>query len=235
MIFKSILEMLFNLLGRPYYKIDDKINNYELFIYFSDYFTKVVRGILFNLFYFRSFGFLFLGKDCQLRYKHKISLGKSVIIDDNVYINALSTHGVVVGNNVTIKKNTIIECTGVIRSIGNGISIGSNVGISQNCFIQVRGHISIGNDVIIGPSVTFISENHKFNDLSKPIRLQGETKKGIIIEDNVWIGANVTILDGVTIGKGSIIAAGSVVTKDVETLSIYGGVPAKFLKKRNIE
>jgi acetyltransferase-like isoleucine patch superfamily enzyme len=138
-----------------------------------------------------------------------------------------------IGNDVSILKNTIIECTGVIRNLGEGILIGNNVGIAQNCFIQVRGKVVIGNYVIFGPNVSIFSENHNFNNPDMSISMQGESRKGVTIEDGVWIGTRSVILDGVTIGKNSIVAAGSVVTKNVPPNTIYGGVPAKLLKTRN--
>ena len=95
------------------------------------------------------------------------------------------------------------------------------------------GKIKIGKDVLIGPQVMIIANNHKYNDLTKPINKQGEfSKGGIIIDDNVWIGARAIILDGVHIESGSVIAAGSVVTKNVEKNTIVGGNPAHFIKKR---
>jgi acetyltransferase-like isoleucine patch superfamily enzyme len=104
------------------------------------------------------------------------------------------------------------------------------VGIAQNCFIQVRGEVIIGNNVIFGPGVSVFSENHKFSDPDIPIVGQGEIRKGVVIEDNVWIASGATILDGVHIGNNSIVAAGSVVNKNVPPYAIVGGVPAKILK-----
>ena len=77
-----------------------------------------------------------------------------------------------------------------------------------------------------------IPSNHNYARTDIPIYRQGETSKGIVIEDDVWIGARVTILDGVRVGGGSIIAAGAVVSKDVEPFSVVGGVPARVLKSR---
>ncbi|MNG32136.1 Virginiamycin A acetyltransferase [compost metagenome] len=76
------------------------------------------------------------------------------------------------------------------------------------------------------------AENHVFSDKTKPIKEQGIYRQGITIEDDCWIGSNVTILDGVTIGTGSVVAAGAVVTKDVPPYSVVGGVPAKIIKER---
>ena len=89
--------------------------------------------------------------------------------------------------------------------------------------------IQIGNDVLIGPNCNIVPVNHNIRDRNIPIRLQGypESKGGIVIEDDVWLGASVTILDGVKIGKGAVIGAGSVVTKNIEPYSINFGVPSK--------
>jgi acetyltransferase-like isoleucine patch superfamily enzyme len=159
-------------------------------------------------------------------------LGKSVQISDNVEINALSKSGVSIGNNVSILKNTIIECTGVLNNLGEGLIIGNNVGIAQNCFIQVRGKVIIEDNVIFGPNVSVFSENHNFENPDLPVNVQGVNRKGVTIESGVWVGTRSIILDGVTVGKNSIIAAGSVVSKDVLPFSIVGGVPAKLIRMR---
>lgn len=77
---------------------------------------------------------------------------------------------------------------------------------------------------MIGPNVSIPGANHNFDSIDVPMNMQGNTIKGTIIEDDVWIGANSVILDGIAIGKGSVIGAGSVVAKDVEPYSIVGGV-----------
>ena len=84
----------------------------------------------------------------------------------------------------------------------------------------------------IAPNVVIIGANHAFADPNKTLKSQGSTSKGIVIEDDVWIATNSSILDGVTIGKGSVVAAGAVVNKDVPPYSVVGGVPAKILKSR---
>lgn len=116
--------------------------------------------------------------------------------------------------------------------ICSGISLGDNSGIGENAWMLSDG-ITIGNDVMMGPDCMMFTSNHRTDNLDIPMWHQGFTEvKPIVIEDDVWIGARVIILQGVTIGRGSIIAAGSVVTKDVEPYSIVGGNPAKLIKKR---
>lgn len=182
-----------------------------------------------------SHGTLFVGRGVSLRHPQLIVAGRSVIIEEHVTIDALSQQGVTLGDNVTIAKFTTIQCTGVIRALGVGLTIGSNSAIGAYSFLGAQGGIVIGNDVIMGPRVSFHAENHRYDDPAVPIRLQGETRRGIVVEDDCWIGAGAIILDGVQIGRGAVIAAGSVVTKDVAPYTVVGGSPARVLKQRATE
>jgi len=126
------------------------------------------------------------------------------------------------GKNVTVSFGALISPKELI--------VGNNVWIGINCFLC--GKVKIGDDVMIGPNVSIPGAEHNFSRIDIPIRNQGNSVYGTIIENDVLIGANSVIIDGVRIGQGSIIAAGSVVTKDVEQYSIVAGVPAKLIKKR---
>ena len=112
------------------------------------------------------------------------------------------------------------------------LEVGNNIKINRGVFITASDKIKIGNDVLIGPYTVINSGNHNYSNPDIPIRLQGHIIKPIIIEDDVWIGANSTILAGVTIGKGAVIGAGAVVTKNVNPYTVVGGVPATFIKER---
>ena len=230
---KIILNTIIRKLGKTNYSIDARISFYNLLIEIKSAFFCVLRGLFLKLFLAKSKGLIFLGRRTSIKHCNKVRFGNNVNIGDYVEINALSVNGIYLGNNVTIKKGGIIDCTGVLSKIGDSLHIGDNVGISQNVFIQVRGAVVIGNDVIIGPHVSIFSENHLHRDLSLPIRIQGISRLGVEIEEGAWIGARSIILDGVKIGRNAIIAAGSVVTKDVEEFSVVGGVPAIFIKSRN--
>lgn len=112
------------------------------------------------------------------------------------------------------------------------VTVGKNVTFNEWIYVSGYGGVSIGNDVRIGHRVSIITSDHIYDDINVPICQQGITTKATTIENDVWIGCNVTILSGVTIKTGAIIAAGSVVVKDVEPNSIVGGVPAKQISKR---
>jgi acetyltransferase-like isoleucine patch superfamily enzyme len=231
---KSLTTLMIKILGKKSYTLDPDLSSVDLLIIVTERVFCLLRGLRLKFFVGSSNGIIFLGRRCKIRHKKYIHLGRTVTIGDNVEINALSRSGISIGNNVTILKNTIIECTGVIQELGEGLVIGNNVGIAQNCFIQVRGKVIIGNNVIFGPGVSVFSENHNFSDRNKYINEQGVVRKGVIIQDGVWIASGSIILDGTKIGSNSIIAAGSVVCKDVPPFAIVGGVPAKIIKYRNI-
>lgn len=109
--------------------------------------------------------------------------------------------------------------------------LGNNSGIGINSIITEK--VVIGNNVMMGPDVKIYSRNHKFSNILIPMNQQGFQKyEEVIIEDDVWIGANVIILPGVKIGKGSILGAGCVISKNVEPYSIMVGNPAKKVKSR---
>ena len=113
------------------------------------------------------------------------------------------------------------------------ISIGNNVSLNEYVFLSGYGGIVIEDNVRIGRGTTIITADHGFERLDIPIKDQPLLPGKVYIKQNVWIGANVTILKGVTIGLNSIIAAGAVVTKDVPDNVIVGGVPAKIIKNRS--
>jgi acetyltransferase-like isoleucine patch superfamily enzyme len=229
------IEKIIQRLGKKDYYIDSSMSSYDVTCIMVQRVIPLLRGALLKLRLKESHGLIFLGRRTKILFPHKIRMGKTIIIEDYVEINALSMKGVTIGNNVTIKKNTIIECTGVIRELGVGLRIGNNVGISQGAFIQVRGEIIIGSHVMFGPHVSIFSENHDIINTDKLLLEQPSIRKGVVIEDNVWIGANSTILDGVRIGEGSVVAAGSVVSKDVPSYTVVAGIPAVVIKNRKKE
>jgi acetyltransferase-like isoleucine patch superfamily enzyme len=120
----------------------------------------------------------------------------------------------------------------VLRTSVGYIHIGKSVSINRSGIIFGAGGVTINDNVRIGPRVNIFSNNHIFNDRSTPIVNQKISLKKVTIQNDVWIGGNVTIVPGVLIGKGSVIGAGSVVTKNVAEYSIVAGVPAKRIGTR---
>ncbi len=112
------------------------------------------------------------------------------------------------------------------------VEIGDDSSLGIGCMVPFD--LKVGKDVMMGPDVIIIGENHEFASRELPIRLQGyKHYPPVRIEDDVWIGARAVILPGITIGKGAIIGTGAVVTKDVPPYAICGGNPAKIIRYRD--
>ena len=135
------------------------------------------------------------------------------------------------GKNVIIGKGSSFTYKNI--HIGNKVYIGGNA-----LFMCTRAKIFLGNNIMFGPHVFIITGGHRMDILGnymvdvKDKDKRPEDDRDVIIQDDVWVGANSIILRGVIVGEGSVIAAGSVVNKDVIPYSIVGGVPAKLLKMR---
>lgn len=112
------------------------------------------------------------------------------------------------------------------------IAIGHDVWIGPNACLLGAGGITIGNYVMIANNVSILSTDHIFDDPARPMMTQGNRQRPIVIEDDVWLGANVVVMPGVCIGTGAVVGAGAVVTHDVPPYAIVGGVPAKVIKYR---
>lgn len=115
---------------------------------------------------------------------------------------------------------------------GGSIRFGDNCTVNPYSVVYGHGGVWVGDNVRIATHAVIVPANHVFSDPHVPIHEQGLTKEGITIEDDVWVGANVTILDGAHIGRGSVVAAGSVVRGRHAPLSVIGGAPARLLKVR---
>lgn len=126
----------------------------------------------------------------------------------------------------------VVFYPGVWIFSGRNLVVGNDVDFAKGVLITSDGGLDIGDRVLIGYHTQILTSNHNIPSLPGKIFDTGHVKKKVVIESDVWIGANCIILPGVTIGEGSVIAAGSVVTKDVPKHSIFAGVPAKKIKVR---
>lgn len=133
---------------------------------------------------------------------------------------------------VYIGKKSTIKSYASLNPRTGFIKIGKNCSINPFCVLLGYGGITIGDNVRIATGTAIVAFNHNFSESGKPIAGQGNTAIGITIEDDVWIGSGVRVLDGVTIGTGSVIGAGSVVNRSIPPNSVAVGVPAKVVKQR---
>ena len=220
---KLLFQKLLNKSGKNY-TIDPEIPSGLLIKNLINRLIMITRG------FFCIHQKVFLGKNSKITNKKNLTIGNNVTIENNVVIDGYAKNKIIFGNNVKIGAFTWISCTSHLSKYGVGITIGHNSAFGKFTEFGAAGGIKIGNDVIAGSYVSFHSENHVFSDTSKLIREQGVISKGIIIGNNVWIGAKVTFLDGSIVGNNSVVAAGSVVNGVYPDNSIIGGVPSRILK-----
>ncbi len=212
------------------FRFDDNLNSFALIQFIFMQTIALLRGIRVVLFFKKPNGIL-LGKNVKFFNIPAISWGRFLKLGTNVYISALGKTGVTFGNNVGIGSYSQIVVSTSLSAPCGFIKIGNNVGIGEYAYLGGAGGLDIGNDCIVGQYFSCHPQNHNYEDVTVPFRLQGVTQKGIKIGNNCWIGSKVTVLDGVTIGDNCVIAAGSVVTKSIESNSVIAGVPAKIIKQ----
>ncbi|MCL4183311.1 MAG: acyltransferase [Burkholderiaceae bacterium] len=162
-----------------------------------------------------------------LRCPGRITLGRGVIVDDDVVLDAKGEgSSIALGDNVLLGRGSILTCNRSTISIGGFVSIG------PYCFLVSRSRLSIGSNVAIGAGTYLLGGGHAHDDVDTPVIRQARTSQGIVVEDGAWIGIGAKILDGVTIGQHSIVGAGAVVSKDVPPWSVVLGNPARVVEKR---
>ena len=194
---------------------------------------KAVRGCFKRLFLKEAHGLLLVGKGVQITHGKHIHCGKNVKFEDFSEIHGLCSGGLNFGDYVTISRGVMIRPSSYYGGdYGIGLTIGEHSSIGPYGYVGCSGKIIIGKNVMFGPKCSLFAENHVFSDTANSIKSQGVQQKGITIEDDCWIGSNVTILDGVTIGKGSVIGAGTLVTKDIPAGSVVVDKRDKVMRAR---
>lgn len=140
------------------------------------------------------------------------------------------------GTQILVGAHSVIDSFVKVKPAGGSgdLSIGEHVVINSGCVIYTGQGIRIGNNVAIAANCTFAPVNHAYKDKSRLIREQGflPGKGGILIEDDVWIGANCVLLDGAILRRGCVLGAGSVVRGELEAYTVYAGQPLCIVGKR---
>ena len=220
---KTLFNKLLSSSGKNY-KIDPAIPNSLLLRILYSRVIMLLRGYVFTR------KKVFLGKSGTLLNKSNIHFGKNVTIEKHTTIDGFASQKIILADGVKIGAFSLITCTSHLSSYGKGLQMGNNSAIGDFAHFGASGGIAIGNDVIMGSYVSFHSQNHNFKDSTKLIREQGVTSKGIIIGNNIWVGAKATFLDGCVVGNNCVVASGAVVKDVFPDNVVIGGVPAKIIK-----
>ena len=187
-----------------------------------------IRGLFYHLI-MKMEGVAAIESRVRIRFADNIKLGHGVYLDEGAYLHACP-RGIEIGENTIVMHGAVLHVYNFRQMPHSGIRIGKDSLIGEYSVIRGQGGVEIGDRVYTSPFTQIIAVNHIFDDPKQPFIEQGITAEGIVIEDDVWIGAGAVITDGVRVGKGAVVAAGAVVTKDVEPHTVVGGVPAKHIK-----
>jgi len=229
-IYRSLENALSRVKRRPYV-LDREI---PLRVLLSVVLRRAVwlsRGLLKTLLLQGSPRFVFMAPGVSLRNTSMVRFGKSITLERGVIIDGLSRDGIEFSDNVMLGAYTTVQAS-TLSLVGAGIRFGKNSSCGPYSFIGAGGMITIGENVIMGQHVSFHAENHNFDRVDIPIRHQGVTRIGIVIEDDCWVGANAVFLDGARVGRGCVVAAGAVVRGELPAYSVVAGVPARTLRSR---
>jgi len=166
----------------------------------------------------------------RLRFADHIRLGRGCYIDEGVYLHACP-NGIEIGRDTYVMHGSVLHVYNFRQLPHAGIRIGRQSLIGEYNVLRGQGGITIGDRVYTSPLVQLLAVNHIYDDPDRPFVEQGITGEGIVIEDDVWIGAGAIITDGVRVGKGAVVAAGAVVTHDVPPHTVAAGVPARVIRE----
>ena len=227
-----LLDWIASRLKGQRYSLDPALRTGALVGIASRRVSDAARGLTLAL---RFRAVVFRGPNVRVVNARYVRLGRSVTLARGVYIDGLSKNGILIDDNVSIGPYTIIQGTGVLTNLGAGCAIGSGSGIGAFSFIGCGGGVRVGKNVIMGQYVSFHAEAHNFDEVGVPIKAQGVTRRGIVIEDDCWVGAKATFLDGAYVGRGSVVAAGALVRERFPEFSVLAGVPARVVRRRQGE
>jgi len=190
-----------------------------------------LRGLGYRLI-LRMDGWAAVEKGVRLRFADHIRLGHGAYLDEGVYLHAC-LQGIEIGAGSIVMHGAVLHVYN-FRDLPNaGIRIGRECLVGEYTVIRGQGGVEIGDRVYTSPHTQILAVNHVFDDSRRPFVEQGITAQGIVIEDDVWVGAAATVTDGVRVGRGAVVAAGAVVTEDVPAHTVVAGVPARVVRRLN--
>jgi acetyltransferase-like isoleucine patch superfamily enzyme len=188
-----------------------------------------LRGLAYRL-VLHMHGWAAIESGVRLRFASNVHLGHAVYLDQGVYLHACP-NGIEIGDGTRVMHGSILHVYNFRNLPHAHIRIGRESLIGEYNVIRGQGGVTIGNRVYTSPLVQILAVDHVFDDPRRPFVEQGITAQGIVVEDDVWIGAGAVVTDGVRIGRGAVVAAGAVVTRDVSPHAVVAGVPAREVRR----
>ena len=168
-----------------------------------------------------------VAKSVRLLGRGRVVIGPYCVVEDHVLLDT--------GNNrnstIKLGPRTKLKYGAVLRTYDGSVSIGARTSVGEYSILAGHGGLTLGSAVIVAGHCYFSAADHIFES-NIPVRFQGETARGIEVEDGVWFGARCVVLDGTRVGNGAIVAAGSVVTSDLGAGMLCIGTPCKEIRPR---
>jgi acetyltransferase-like isoleucine patch superfamily enzyme len=173
------------------------------------------------------------GPGVVLRHPNRIHLGARVVVGERCVLDARNTASertIEIDDDVVLANDVVVQCKRAC------IRIGARTGLGPHCIVQAAddNDVDLGTDIAVGPRCSILAGgNYNTERLDVPIWRQGIRQgEGVVMEDDIWLGAHAIVLPGVRVGRGSIVAAGAAVTRDVAAFTICAGLPARPLRQR---
>jgi acetyltransferase-like isoleucine patch superfamily enzyme len=169
------------------------------------------------------------GRDVVIRHPGKMWIGDGVLVDDHCYFDA---KGCAPGE-FRIEEGALISRGCIVSGKDGPLRIGARVNIGAGCTLYASESLEIGADTMLAADCYIGGGRYDAHGrIDQPLAQQPLPRRGVVIEQDCWLGAGVTVVDGVRIGRGSVVGAGAVVTRDLEPYSIAAGVPARVIDRR---
>jgi galactoside O-acetyltransferase len=205
----------------------------QLFTFFPGALGMALRKVLWPRMFYRCGKGTVFGFGIVVRQPGKIALGDSVVISEYAVLDGRTETGeesLILGDRTILSNNVMLSCK------NGSIAIGKDVGINAQTIIQstTGNAVTIGDDCVIGQRCLVIGGgNYDISDSKELIRTSPISDDGgVQIANNVWLGANVSVLGGVSMGEGSVAGAGAVVSRTIPPFAICMGVPARVVRER---
>ncbi len=188
-----------------------------------------LRAVLYRLI-LRMDGWPAIENRVRLRFTKNIRLGHGAYLDEGVYLHACP-NGIEIGERTLVMHGSVLHVYNFRNIPHSGIRIGRDSLVGEYNVLRGQGGIIIGDRVYTSPMVQMLAVNHVFEDTECSFLSQGITAKGIVVEDDVWIGAGAILTDGVRVGRAAVVAAGAVVVGDVPPRTLVAGTPARVIRE----